>query len=111
MSMGGSMATAWVFEDGDWDEIDNPLPDMTQETLREAGYVSTPTAIFGTSGETAGFTVELYPAREGLDDERPPYEYLVLVPALTSQPVFAPDLPSVLELLAGLMPLVQGATG
>lgn len=104
------MGTAWVYDDGDWDEMDNPFPDLTQETLREFGYASTPTAIFGTSGETPGFTVELYP-RVDWEERQLPYAYLLLIPALTAQPIFALDLPSVLDLLGQLAPLVQAATG
>ncbi|MDI3342080.1 MAG: hypothetical protein QJR03_16280 [Sphaerobacter sp.] len=102
------MTTAWLY-DGEWRPIDNPFPDLTQETLREFGYASTPSAIFGTSGETPGFTVELYPADE--EARRLPYRYLILVPALTAEPIFALDLPGVLALLSVLAPLVRAATG
>ncbi|HET9015813.1 MAG TPA: hypothetical protein VFN57_09460 [Thermomicrobiaceae bacterium] len=102
------MESAWLFDNGDWSAIDNPFPDMAQETLREFGYGSTPTAIFGTSGSTPGFTVELYPAREV--SRQLPYSYLLLIPALTSQPIFALDLPSALRLLGQLSPLIQAAT-
>ncbi|HUY99501.1 MAG TPA: hypothetical protein VMU89_04070 [Thermomicrobiaceae bacterium] len=102
------MESAWLYDGGEWSAIDNPFPDMAQETLREFGYASSPTAIFGTGGDTPGFTVELYPTREAR--RRLPYSYLLLVPALTSQPIFALDLPSVLQLLGQLAPLIQAAT-
>ncbi len=102
------MESAWLYDGGEWQAIDNPFPDMAQETLREFGYASTPTAIFGTSGDTPGFTVELYPTRPAA--QQLPYAYLLLIPALTAQPIFALDLPSVLQLLGQLAPLIQAAT-
>lgn len=102
------MNVAWIYDDGDWEQFDNPIPELTQEAIKEFGYTSTPTAIFGTSDETPGFTIEVYPRQH--DDDRFPYDFLVLVPSLTSQPIFVTDLPSALDLLGQLVPLVGAAS-
>ncbi|MBX6343141.1 MAG: hypothetical protein IRY97_11830 [Thermomicrobiaceae bacterium] len=102
------MASAWLFERGEWSKIDDPLEERTIEALTRHGYSPAPAAIFGTSGDEPGLTIEVYGVRD--PDQPPRHPFVVLMPALTAEPIFAADLPSLVQLLGQLIPLAEATT-
>ena len=106
---GGYMDQAWTFRRGSWATITSPIAfvdDNGDQLLQLEGY-SEDTLWLGLEG---GFQVEVYTRMK--DDHKAPMPYLVIVylGGENRDYVFAEDLPSLLQLLNSVAPIIQCST-
>lgn len=115
------MSQAWVFSLIGWDVITDPLPQVSsfspeeaRQALLEAGYLAEAVwygaepAWHGTGNR---ISIALYSA-DPTTLQQPPYPFLVRIgTAFRWWPIYTRDLPSVIELLGKLLPLLRPTAG
>ena len=103
------MDQAWTYRRGSWSTITSPIAftDSDGDQLQELEGYSEDTLWLGLEG---GFQVEVYTCLR--DNSKAPMPYLVIIylGGDNRDYVFAEDLPSLLQLLNSMAPIIQCST-